>query len=523
MDWYGSAFTLVPPLVTIGLAIVTQRVHLALGIGLGLGALLAAQFQPVVAFKMAASFLFQAAFSPDHILITTFSLLVAGMVAVIEHNGGTLALVRKAELIIRGRRSAMVASWLSGLCVFFDDYANCLMVGTSFRPLYDRHKLSRAKLAYIVDSTAAPVASFVIISTWIGYELGLLADALEGIPLAGGLLIFFISTLPFRFYSIYSLSFVGAVAVSGYDFGPMARVERSTRAEADAGHVLEESDRSHPPPQSAWLAAGPILSLLLATVAYLYFDGRANAAHNNPLDLSLLSIMGAANLYQSMAFGACVAFSLAIILSLSSHTLTFFGSIRASWQGIRRILSALVILYLAWGLGDALETIGTAQALADVLTDSIAAWSLPTLTFLVAATVAFATGSSFSTMAILIPLVVPLAVTLAGGTTGHPVLATVGAVLAGACFGDHTSPISDTTVLSSAASGVDVITHVRTQLPYALAVGFMSIVVGYLPAGFGISPVVLLPLGIGTCVGIMCGLGRREEANDEGLPPQAKQ
>ena len=459
---------------------------------------------------LTAGFLFHEALAANNILITTFSLLVAGMVAVIEHNGGTIALVRKAERVVRGPRSAMAASWLAGLFVFFDDYANCLMVGTTFRPLYDRHRLSHAKLAYIVDSTAAPVASFAVISTWIGYELGLLADALEGVPLAGGLLVFFMSTLPFRFYSIYSLAFVGAVALSGRDFGPMARLEQETRAALPA---FEQRDTPEPA-QSAWLAAGPILSLLLATLVCLYVDGRASAGASGPANPTLLSIMGAANAYRSMALGAGTALVVAIGLSLSSQTLTLPGALRASWHGMQRILGALVILYLAWGLGAALETIGTAHALANLLTDNVTAWSLPTLTFLVAATVSFATGSSFSTMAILIPLVVPLAVTLAAGTAGPPVLATVGAVLAGACFGDHISPISDTTILSATASGVEVITHVRTQLPYALTVGALSLCLGYLPAGFGVSPFILLPLGVGLGAALVWGLGRTGEADD---------
>ena len=450
------------------------------------------------------------ALDADNILITTFSLLVAGMVAVIERNGGTIALVRKAERVVRGPRSAMAASWLAGLFVFFDDYANCLMVGTTFRPLYDRHRLSHAKLAYIVDSTAAPVASFAVISTWIGYELGLLADALKGVPLAGGLLLFFVSTLPFRFYSIYSLAFVGAVALSGRDFGPMARLEHKTRA---ATLAIGKSERPEPA-QSLWLAAGPILSLLLATVSFLYLDGRASAGASGPAHPTLLSIMGAADPYRSMVLGAGTAFIVSIVLSLYSRTLMLPGVLLASWRGMRRILGALVILYLAWGLGTALETIGTAHALTDLLTGSVSAWSLPALTFLVAAAISFATGSSFSTMAILIPLVVPLAVSLAGGTAGSPVLATVGAVLAGACFGDHISPISDTTILSATASGVEVITHVRTQLPYALTVGAISLCLGYLPAGFGVPPLLLLPLGVGLGAVLVWTLGRTGEAGD---------
>ena len=510
MEWYGSPLTLLPPLVTIGLAIVTQRVRLSLSIGLGCGALLATQLDPLAAAARTAGFLFHVALDADNILITTFSLLVAGMVAVIERNGGTIALVRKAERIVRGPRSAMAASWLAGLFVFFDDYANCLMVGTTFRPLYDRHKLSHAKLAYIVDSTAAPVASFAVISTWIGYELGLLADALDGVPLAGGLLVFFVSTLPFRFYSIYSLAFVGAVALSGRDFGPMACLEHKTRVAT----LTVEQNNTPEPAQSAWLAAGPILSLLLATLVCLYWDGRASAGASGPAGPTLLSIMGAADPYRSMAWGAGVAFVVSVVLSLSGHALTLPGVLQASWHGMRRILGALVILYLAWGLGTALETIGTAHALTDLLTDSVTTWSLPALTFLVAAAVSFATGSSFSTMAILIPLVVPLAVSLAGGTAGPPVPATVGAVLAGACFGDHISPISDTTILSATASGVEVMTHVRTQLPYALTVGAVSLCLGYLPAGFGISPFILLPLGVGLGAALVWGLGRRGEAGD---------
>ena len=202
----------------------------------------------------------------------------------------------------------------------------------------------------------------------------------------------------------------------------MARLEHKTRAA-----TLAFEQRATPEPaRSAWLAAGPILSLLLVTLACLYLDGRASAGMSGPASPTLLSIIGAANAYWSMALGAGTALLISIALSLSSQTLTFPGALRASWHGMQRILGALVILYLAWGLGEALETIGTAHALTNLLTNSVTAWSLPALTFLVAAVVSSATGSSFSTMAILIPLVVPLAVTLAAGTAGPPVLATVG-------------------------------------------------------------------------------------------------
>lgn len=508
MEGQAAPLALLPPLITVGLAVGTRRIHLSLGLGLGLSALLATGFQPMPAAELAIAFVAQPILVVDHVLLLGFSLLVAGMTSIVEANGGTRACVRLVERVVRGRRSCMGATWLAGLFVFFDDYANCLLVGTAFRPFYDRHRISRAKLAYLVDTTAAPLASVSVLSTWIGYELGLLGDALADVPLATGLLVFFVSTLPYRFYSLYALMFAGVLAFTGRDFGPMSRVERTTYAAAGVNDLSPVSQPTRGQ-ESAWLAAGPYLSLLLGTLVALYWQGLTALSSSGSTAPTLRAVIGAANPYQAMACGASLASGVALMLSFVSRTLSPTAAAKAVWLGMRQIAGALIVLYLAWGFSNALDTLGTAEALVGLLSDKLAAWSLPVLTFLVAAAAAFCTGSSFGSMALLIPLVVPLAISLAGGTVDAPVPATVGAILAGACFGDHSSPISDTTILSAAASGTEVITHVQTQLPYALTVAGVAVFLGYLPTGLGGDPVVLLALGMSLCIGLIFGVGRK--------------
>lgn len=509
--WAQGGLSLLAPFVAIALATLTRRVVPSLLAGALCGALVLAGGSPVDAVVELANGLVAVVWDADHLLITLFSLFVAAMVGIVEGSGGMHALIARFERYARGRRGAMTTSWLAGAMLFFDDYANCLVVGSSMGPLYDRFRVSRVKLAYIVDSTAAPVASLAVISTWVGFEVGLLQDQLGGDARAAfGL---FVSALPYRFYCVLTLVFVGALALSGRDFGPMLEAERRALA------APEPEPRPLPSGAGARLAVAPLAVLVLLTFALLVRSGWT-ALGDEAATASWARIIGSADPYAPMFWGALAALATACAMTLTSGALRPEELGRAGLRGARAIGEALVVLYLAWTLGDLVQAAGADRFVAGLLADRIGAWALPAIAFTLAGFTAFATGSSFFTMAALIPLVVPLALTLdpAGGVV---LLASCAAVLDGSVLGDHVSPISDTTILSSMGSQVGVFEHVRTQLPYALAVAAVAVLTGTLPAGFGVPSWVTLPVGALACVALIAVRGRRPEEAALGERDQA--
>jgi len=503
ISWDGGP-TLLAPLVAIALALITRKVIPSLAAGVLVGALVGTRADVLLALENLVGFSVDIVTAPDKILICLFSLLVAGTVGVMGRAGGTRALVQKVEVFAKGRRGAMTSSWLAGAIVFFDDYANCLVVGSAMGPVVDRFRVSRAKLAYIVDATAAPVASLALISTWVGYEVSMIA---ENTPIDGanGFNIF-LNALPYRFYCILTLFFVGAIALTGRDFGPMAEAER----EAFRKPPPEPTDAQARRATYVSLAAVPIAILVIGTFSLMFRAGWV-ALGPEAWGASPLAIMSAVeDPYPPMFFGSLGAFSAAVAMALATRTLKLGEVWQGAWGGMKVVLSALIILFFAWLLSDVIKDTNAREFIASGLEGRLMPWLLPTLTFLLACATAFATGSSFSTMGVLIPIVIPLAYELDAGM-GPVFLASCAAVLDGAVLGDHASPISDTTVLSSIGANVDVVTHVRTQLPYVLAVGAVAVLLGSLPAGLGWSPWLLLPVGGLCCVAIVRLFGQRPE------------
>jgi Na+/H+ antiporter NhaC len=385
--------------------------------------------------------------------------------------------------------------------VFFDDYANCLIVGNAMRPLSDRLKISREKLAYIVDSTAAPIASVALVSTWIGYEVSLMAQGLEKAGVTKDAYAFFVEGIGYRSYSLFTIAFVGMVAVTGRDFGPMVEAEaRATQPPKD-GEAQEELET--PTVWEVLLGVVPVVTLVAVTFAVLWIEG----SRGMPAGARVFEILGNADGYDAMVKASMASVVLAIALAAAANKLTVKQGVDAAVQGMTGLFHAIVILVLAWSLGSVMGELDAANYLVEHLGDTLAPWTLPTLVFLIAAGASFATGTSFGTMAILVPIALPLAYAIA---PDDPVihLAASSAVLTGSCWGDHCSPISDTTVLSAAGSGCDLVAHVRTQLPYAVACGLISIVFGTLPAGFGISLWITIPLGVLACYATMRILGK---------------
>jgi Na+/H+ antiporter NhaC len=512
-------FSILPPLLAIVLALLFREVVTALFAGVWLGALAVAGFDPIAGTgRLIDTFVVPAIADADHASIIVFSLLLGGMVGIIARNGGTLGIVEAVAPFASTPRRGKLATWAAGMAIFFDDYANTLIVGNTMRPITDRLKISREKLAYLVDSTAAPVAALVPISTWVGYEISLIGDgfaiAAQQNPAGADALLalspfsVFMETIPYLFYPLLALAFVVLTSAMDRDFGAMVDAER--RASSGGGlfrpgaalAVDTSSELMEPKDGVAhkwWNAGLPVLTVVAVVLVGLYTSGRTSVGP----EAALREVFGAADPFATLLWGSLAGVLVAIAISIGQRLLTLSECVEAVVGGMRAMMIAMLILVLAWSLGAITEAIGTSSFLALLLTDRVAIEVLPVIVFATSAAMAFATGTSWGTMAIMLPVVIPLMVTLGGpdvypGAPNAPVLlGGIASVLAGSIFGDHCSPISDTTVLSSTASACDHVDHVRTQLPYALLVGVVGMAVGNVGTAYGLPVWVALLLGVG--------------------------
>ncbi|MCG8424768.1 MAG: Na+/H+ antiporter NhaC family protein [Proteobacteria bacterium] len=522
----SGVVSILPPLLAVVLAIVIRQALLALFAGIWSGALFIHGYDPFTALlRCFDTYLPKTLIDSGHAAIILFTMALGGMVGIIAKSGGTKALVDAISARASSRRSGMVTAWASGLVVFFDDYANCLLVGNTVRPFTDKMRISREKLSYIVDSTAAPIATVALVSTWIGYQIGLL----EGVFGQGKGYELFLDILPYSFYSFFTIVFVFAVAFTTRDFGPMARAERRA---LDGGQVvapdakplmdreITEMEPEHPDRARPDTAVVPVFSVILIVVVGLYFSGRS-ALGEGASEAGLRTIIANADSYAVLLWASFGGSIIAAIMALWRRTIRLDQAMDAWISGVKSMVVAVLILVLAWALGDMCKDhLMTGSWILSQVQPSI--HFLPLITFVVAALIALTTGSSFSTMAIVIPIAAPMAIALTGeGTgvdpaTGEAVTyATLAAVLSGAVYGDHCSPISDTTIMSSMASACDHIDHVRTQVPYATLCAGVAAVIGFIPAGYGISPLLTVPLGIAILVGVLLFFGRRMTPADE--------
>lgn len=499
--------SVLPPLIAVALALSLRQIIPALFIGIwigawalngftfvGLGVGLLESFQVYIVSALADS---------DHAAVILFSAMIGGMVGLITRNGGLAGIVEWIVQFADSVRRASMATVGLGMAIFFDDYANTLVVGNTMRPITDKHRISREKLAYLVDSTAAPIACLALVTTWIGYQVGLIRSALEGIPeLNLNAYFVFLNAIPYSFYPLFALVLVIAVVWSGRDFGPMLSAEERARSTGQVappvtstGLIEEDSGQLAPPedrPHRAFNALIPIVVLVATVVVGLYMSGEGE---------NLKDIIGSADPYKSLLWGSLLGVFVAAVLTLGQGILNLAETTAAWFSGVRSMLLAIVILILAWGLSEITTALGTASYLSQLVGDHLHPGWMPALVFVLAAFTAFATGSSWGTMAILVPLMLPLTWTLmlAGEINAvehlHIIYAVVAAILGGAVWGDHCSPISDTTILSSMASQCDHVEHVRTQLPYAMFAGLVALLLGAIPAGFGVSIWLLLPIG----------------------------
>lgn len=613
-------FSLLPPVIAIVLALITREVITSLFIGIWVGATFVFAYNPFFGFLRALDkYVLSSLADSAHSAIVIFSLCLGGMIGIINRTGGMQGIVEIISRRVKGPRSAQLATWAMGIMIFFDDYANTLIVGNSMRPVTDNNKVSREKLSYLVDSTSAPVAGIAVLSTWIGYEIGLIREAYVnlGIPETNFYGVF-LQTMPFRFYCVLALFFAFAVAFMRRDFGPMLKAEQRSHHE---GKVLADTARPISSPESAspklpedmpkrWYnAAIPIAIVIAGTFVGLLGDGGMYAPHHfltrAGTDLSQpgesLTILGVSqdsstltvsgerfsfarlNFNESSNFAeksgseavtalkqlkegdvikaelaestlsfsekARSAFSgadstrvliwvsvlgslIAVFLGWSQGLIDLETGMKAWVDGARTLIMAVMIMMLAWSINGVCSDLGTAQFVVAMVTDVIPYWLLPTIIFIIACFISFSTGTSWGTMAILLPISIPLAYHLnmqhyqtnIAQLPGAPemmlyikqsILVSIGAVLEGSIFGDHCSPISDTTIMSSMASGSDHIDHVKTQAPYAAIVGLVAIVFCYIPAGMGISPYLLIPVSMLILAGFLAYFGRDPEKSTQ--------
>lgn len=502
---HGAWWSLLPPLVAITLALVFRDVLVALVVGVWMGTTMIAGGNPAAGFlRFIDTNVRDALTDPDHVSIIIFSMLLGGMVGVISRSGGALGVVRALEPFATTSRRAQVVTWLMGVLIFFDDYSNTLIVGNTMRPVTDRHRVSREKLAFLVDSTAAPVACVALVSTWIGYEVSLVGDALSQAGSDLNPFSVFLASIPFAFYPVFALAATLAVAVSSRDWGPMLRAERRARAGevfSSTSQPLADYESSGLAPEEGvacrwWNAAVPVALVVAVTLGGLYHTGRVSLFSAGETEFSLSRIIGASETFTVLLWASLIGLTAAILLAVVQGILDIRQAVAAAVAGFKSMFMAFVVLTLAWSLGQVCTDLATADFLKSAVGPSLPPAMLPVAVFLVAAAVSFATGTSWGTMAIFTPLAVPWALEAASGDP-QVLAATVSAILGGSVFGDHCSPISDTTILSSMASGCDHVDHVRTQLPYALLAAAVAVFAGYLPeALLGVTPWILLVAGV---------------------------
>ncbi|HJJ78145.1 MAG TPA: Na+/H+ antiporter NhaC family protein [Methanocorpusculum sp.] len=531
---YG-VWTLIPPLLALLLAFLTRNVILSLFLGVLSGAWMIALVSGDLLGSISGAF-----FSSTDYFVGTLAdrwdagiimqvLVIGALIALITRMGGMCAIADLVVKVAKGPRSAQITMWISSWVIFFDDYANALIIGPIMRPLCDKYRISREKLAYIVDSTAAPVAGIMLISTWIGTEL---VNINEGLAIAGitGVSAYgiFIDTIPYRFYNIMALFFVFATAFLLRDFGPMLKAEMRARTTGETINpgsevmdtekvvdeekeeikedygILKSSKKVTPP--NIWNAIIPVAVLIISAVILFYTNGAAcvmdGGGFVTPEEFAQLSFFESVREAYSASDASIVLFQagllaciVALIMGFVERIFTIKDGIETWAHGMKSMLFVCIVLILAWSIGSVIGDLGTAHFLVDNLSDALPAFIVPALIFVIAAVVSFATGTAYGTMAILLPLCIPLAAAIVGitgmeitsaGSEYAYILMCSSAVLTGAIFGDHSSPISDTSILSSMGAGCSLIDHVMTQIVYAVTVGVV-VIAGYILVGLGLN------------------------------------
>lgn len=497
VDFSSSFWSVVPPLLALGLAIITRKVILSLSAGILMGALMLTKGNPLdtlIYLKNTVSSLVygEEGLNENNVNIILFLLLLGVLTALLTVSGSNQAFANWAQKRIKGRRGAKLMAACLVFITFIDDYFHSLAVGAIARPVTDKFKISRAKLAYILDSTAAPMCVMMPISSWGAYIItliaGLLAEhAITGYSPIGA----FMAMSAMNFYAIFAMTMVFIVAYFSFDIGPMARLEKL--AQEAQGDVENEAIEVTGRMRNLVL---PIAVLILATVAMMMYTGGSALAADGK-EFSLLGAFENTTVGISLVVGSLSAVVVATVLIVAGGHVTGSDYIKSWGLGMKSMMGAISILFFAWTINNVVGDVSTGKYLSGLISGNLATGFLPVLLFLTGAAMAFSTGTSWGTFGIMLPI----AASIAANAAPELLLPCLSAVMAGAVCGDHCSPVSDTTILSSTGAKCNHMDHVTTQLPYALVVAAASSI-GYIVVGFTQSGL----LGFVSAAAVMFGL-----------------
>ncbi len=510
---------LLPPLLAIALAFITRQVLVALFAGIFVGGLMINEWNVFLGARQSLSWVIENVTDSWNATILIFDFIIGAFVGVLYVSGSMHDVAAKLLGKVKSSRGASFLASVLGVLIFFDDYSNTVIVGNTTRPVTDKLRVSRELLSYIVDSTAAPVAGLAFISTWIGYEVGLIKESFESLAekaAAGEIamapdieaMAAWIHSVPFRFYSIFAIILVFLVVLSRRHFGPMLKAEHRVVKE---GKVLRDGAVPLMPTETVlgepkargpwWNFVVSVIILVIVTIIGMWVTGAEAVGYEKywwevPFSKALMD----ADAATALLWGSFAGYVTAAFFALVTRSLDFEKLMDATIRGMYLMVLANAILVLAWTIKSAADAVGTAPYVIDLATKAgVPAILVPALIFLAAAFISFTTGTSWGTFALVLPIAIPLSWTLAlqqGVDPYLPLYASIASVFAGGIFGDHCSPISDTTIMSSMFSGADHIDHVSTQIPYALLAMSVSAVLFFLMY-IGIThPAILLPVGL---------------------------
>ena len=496
MQFANTFWSLVPPIVAIGLALITNEVYSSLFIGIAVGALLVNGFAPVGTLDTIVNDGLVAGIE-GNAGIFLFLVLLGIIVALVNIAGGSAAFGRWAQKNIKSRVGAQLATFVLGVMIFIDDYFNCLTVGSVMRPVTDGHRISRQKLAYLIDATAAPICMIAPISSWAAA----VSSTAEGLDVGLSGIQLFIRAIPYNFYSLLTFVFVIALSLMKFDFGPMRGYELRA-ADGDLG-ILEnaEDDAGNPKGKVIDLIFPVIVLIITCTLGMVYVGGFFGVDAWGGTDFAgdFIGAFGNTDAFIGLPWGGLIALLIIVIYFILRGVVTFKESMACVPKGFIAMVPAMIILTMAVSLKSMTSALGADVFVHDVMEGAAASLYslLPAVIFLVACVLAFASGTSWGTFGILIPIV-----TAIFPASSELLIIGISACCAGAVCGDHCSPISDTTIMASAGAQVDHLKHVSTQLPYAITVAAVSFVT-YIVAGFVQNAIICLVIGAVLTVGTL--------------------
>lgn len=488
-----SFWSLLPPIIAIALALITKEVYSSLFIGILVGGLLYSgfSFTGTIEHVFVDGMIGQLSDSWN-IGILIFLVILGSIVMLINRAGGSAAFGKWASEHVKTKIGAQIATILLGMIIFIDDYFNCLTVGSVMRPVTDKHKISREKLAYLIDATAAPICIIAPISSWAAAVTGFV-DGANGLTL-------FVRAIPYNFYAFLTIAMMFGLTLMNFDYGAMKVAEHNSRktseknkAKKEAASLTGAEDQPTPPVS----IKGKVIHLILPIIALIicciigmiytggFFDGA-----------SFIDAFSGSDASVGLVYGSVAALIITIVFYVCTKVLSFTECMNALPEGFKSMVPAIMVLTFAWTLKSMTDSLGAATYVAGLvqnIADNSALMSfIPAIVFVVGAFLAFATGTSWGTFGILIPIVVNV---FGGDLSNELMIISISACMAGAVCGDHCSPISDTTIMASAGAQCEHIYHVSTQLPYALTVAAVSLV-AYVFAGFLKNWLICLPIGI---------------------------